>query len=373
MVDSATILLIHADGADATTVFSDAAGKTVTTNGNAQVDTAQSKFGGSSALFDGSGDYLALGGQSDFAFGTGDFTIDFWVRFNSLAVSNALYDARPASTDGAYPRIYTVGTQLRYHANSADRITGGTTLSTGTWYHVALVRSGTDTKLFLNGTQEGSTYTSDSTNYLSGTDRPYIGRNGVTEGDNFNGWLDEYRVSKGTARWTANFTPPTQAYAGGLVMTGNVFFASTLAITGTLSKGSGTFLIDHPLAPRTKLLYHSFVESPDVKNMYDGIAELDENGAATIMLPLYFEALNKDFRYQYLPLGEPMPKLTIGEEIKNNQFTIVGGAPHGRVSWQVTGIRHDPFIIANPIINEIPKTQATVVGPGECIFEPLCR
>jgi len=164
---------------------------------------------------------------------------------------------------------------------------------------------------------------------------------------------------------------PVFGYA--VVLTGGVDFRGTLAVTGALSKGSGTFLIDHPLKPFTHLLYHSFVESPDVKNLYDGVVTLDEKGEATIALPNYFEALNKDFRYQFFPHYEAMPDLYIREEVKDNRFSIAGGKPNGEISWQVTGTRHDPYIVANPIVNEVWKSAETEVDRGECLHEPLCE
>ena len=150
-------------------------------------------------------------------------------------------------------------------------------------------------------------------------------------------------------------------------------FLGDLAITGALAKQSGTFLIDHPLRPRTMLLYHSFVESPDVKNLYDGVATLDDTGAVTIMLPAYFEVLNRDFRYQFFPHYEAMPDLFVKQEEKNNQFIIAGGTPRGEISWQITGIRHDPYILAHPIITEVPKGPNQPVEKGKCLFEPLCK
>ncbi len=139
-------------------------------------------------------------------------------------------------------------------------------------------------------------------------------------------------------------------------------------ITGTVSKGGGTFAIDHPLDPKNKILFHSFVESPDVKNIYDGIATLDQNGEATVTLPEYFEVLNRDFRYQFFPIGVSAPNLYIKEEIQNNTFTIAGGEPNTRVSWQVTGIRQDPFILANPIEVEVEKGPDALVDKGEYLF-----
>ena len=165
----------------------------------------------------------------------------------------------------------------------------------------------------------------------------------------------------------APFSALAVVFSGGLKITGN------LNITGALSKGSGTFVIDHPLDPKNKLLFHSFVESPEVKNIYDGVAILDATGEALITLPSYFDALNTDVRYQFFPMGRAMPNLHIKTEEKNNQFIIAGGVPGGRVSWQVTGNRHDPYIRANPIIPEVEKGPSTLVHKGECLYEPLCE
>ena len=116
----------------------------------------------------------------------------------------------------------------------------------------------------------------------------------------------------------------------------------SLGVTGILSKGGGSFKIDHPLDPENKYLSHSFVESPDMKNIYDGVAVLNSKGEAEIDLPDWFEALNQDFRYQLSCIGRSAP-IYVSQEIRNNHFKIAGGRPGLKVSWQVTGIRHDDF------------------------------
>ncbi len=130
-----------------------------------------------------------------------------------------------------------------------------------------------------------------------------------------------------------------------------------LDVYGTLTKYSGSFKIDHPLDPENKYLYHSFVESPDMKNVYDGVVALDKAGEAWVNLPDYFEALNRDFRYQLTPIGGPAPDLHIAEKISNNKFKIAGGTPGLEVSWQVTGIRQDAYAKAHPIIPEVEKEK----------------
>jgi trimeric autotransporter adhesin len=128
-----------------------------------------------------------------------------------------------------------------------------------------------------------------------------------------------------------------------------------MAVTGNLSKGGGSFKIDHPLDPANRYLYHSFVESPDMMNIYNGVVTLDSRGRATIQLPDYFEALNRDFRYQLTSIGAPGPNLYVAKEIANGHFKIAGGKAGTKVSWQVTGIRQDAWANAHRIPNEVEK------------------
>lgn len=136
---------------------------------------------------------------------------------------------------------------------------------------------------------------------------------------------------------------------------GDVSVSGDMKIVGNMTKSSGTFEIDHPLDPQNKILRHSFVESPDMKNIYDGVAVLDEHGEAVVELPDYFEALNRDYRYKVTSIGRPAPELYIKDEVRDNRFVIGGGLPGLKVSWQVTGIRKDPFAEAHPIIVEEEK------------------
>ena len=181
--------------------------------------------------------------------------------------------------------------------------------------------------------------------------------------------LNQIKYKGSTALIVLVFFVVVAVSEGATSLVGNVEFEGNLTVTGAMSKGAGTFLIDHPLDPKNKLLYHSFVESPDVKNLYDGIAVLDEEGTVTIQLPSYFEALNEGFRYQFFPHDQSMPNLYIVKEVENNSFSISGGEPNGRISWQVTGIRHDPYILANPIIPEVDKGPDEIRDKGEYLFE----
>jgi len=146
------------------------------------------------------------------------------------------------------------------------------------------------------------------------------------------------------------------------------YFHGNVTVVGTLLKSYGGFKIDHPLDPANKYLYHSFVESPDMKNVYDGVVTLGADGTAWVQLPDWFEALNQDFRYQLTPIGAPGPNLYIAQEIADNRFQIAGGEPGMKVSWQVTGSRHDAYAEAHriPVEEEKPpEERGTYLNPLE--------
>jgi hypothetical protein len=118
------------------------------------------------------------------------------------------------------------------------------------------------------------------------------------------------------------------------------FFVGDVDVDGNLSKAAGSFKIDHPLDPANKYLYHSFVESPDMMNIYNGNVTLDGNGEAFVPLPEWFQTLNRDFRYQLTCLDGFAP-IYVAQRVQGNRFKIAGGRPGMEVSWQVTGVRQD--------------------------------
>jgi len=140
-----------------------------------------------------------------------------------------------------------------------------------------------------------------------------------------------------------------------------------LSIVGSLSKGSGSFLIDHPLDPKNKILRHSFVESPDMKNIYDGIAILDDKGESVVQLPDYFAALNENYRYQLTSIGGYAP-IYVKQEIIDNKFVISGGYPNLKVSWMITGIRKDAFASKNRIVVEEEKGLNNAYKKGDYVY-----
>jgi hypothetical protein len=154
--------------------------------------------------------------------------------------------------------------------------------------------------------------------------------------------------------FAVNISSNTKAYLGARCCAGD--FYGDVYVHGNIKvDGAKNFVIDHPLAPADKYLYHASVESSELKNFYDGVVTLDRRGRAVVELPEWFGALNKDFRYQLTPIGAPGPTLHIAKEIAGNQFTIAGGAAGMKVSWLVTGIRQDRWANANPLAVEVAK------------------
>jgi uncharacterized membrane protein YgcG len=135
------------------------------------------------------------------------------------------------------------------------------------------------------------------------------------------------------------------------------YFEGNVSVSGALSKTGGSFKIDHPLDPANKYLYHSFVESPDMMNIYNGNVTTDASGSAVVSMPAWFEALNTDFRYQLTTIGQPA-HAWIASEIANQAFTIKTDKPNVKVSWQVTGVRQDAWANAHRIQVEVDKVQS---------------
>lgn len=110
------------------------------------------------------------------------------------------------------------------------------------------------------------------------------------------------------------------------------------------SSGTKSFMIDHPLDPENKYLLHYSAESPDVLNIYSGMAQLDAQGEVWITLPEYFEAINTDPRYSLTSVGAPAPMLHVADEVSGNRFHVAGGAPNAKVSWEIKAVRNDRFV-----------------------------
>ena len=208
------VLMISGEGADASTTVIDECGHAVTCNGGAQIDTAQFKFGQSSILFDGTGDYLSLADSADWTFGANDFTIDLWVRFNSLTNRQGFvgqddlggthfaYFEKISNANGNKLQIFSYyGAAYTAHYT----MTNNWSVNVNQWYHIAFVRSGSNAFIFIDGVSQALTTTVAFTNLEDISGFLYIGN---CNSNYLDGWLDDIRISKGIARWTSTFTPP---------------------------------------------------------------------------------------------------------------------------------------------------------------------
>ena len=166
-----------------------------------------------SVYFDGSSDYLTVESSTDFAFGTGDFTIELWAYFDNTDNNMSLYDSRPLTTNGLYPAIQFESTNntIRFYVDGSQVIGENNSITAQTWHHIAVARSGSSTKMFVDGRQIGSTY-SDTNDYLNGSpNRPIVGVLGYNLSVyNFNGYISNLRVCKGHAVYKSNFAVPTR-------------------------------------------------------------------------------------------------------------------------------------------------------------------
>jgi hypothetical protein len=137
-------------------------------------------------------------------------------------------------------------------------------------------------------------------------------------------------------------------------------FAGDVDVTGTLTALSKSFKIDDPLDPANKFLYHACIESNEMLDVYSGNVTTDGGGIAKVTLPAYFEALNQDFRYQLTVMGGTFAQAIVSKEESGNSFEIKTNAPNVKVSWQITGVRHDPYANAHRVVAEVPKKGSQI-------------
>lgn len=202
------VSLLHFDGADASTTFTDqVSGRTWTGGAAAQLDTAQAKFGASSMLCQTTG-YITSNTSAGDAFGTGDFTLEWFQRATTATSLALVLDSRTLSSE-AKPAVYVQSGNLNYYVLGGSRIAMAITLNT--WQHIAICRASGTTRMFVAGT--AGTPWADSTNYTNSFFR--LGDSSYSVGTPFSGHIDEFRATKGVARYTSNFTPPPAAFSDG--------------------------------------------------------------------------------------------------------------------------------------------------------------
>jgi len=216
-IDSDAVLMLHMDEPDGGTDFDDssASAHATTPSNDTQTDSSQIKWGVSSGLFDGTDDDIKIGDHADFDFSADDiFTIDVWVRFSNVSKIQSIYyqDLTTDATDYFQLRVNadnTISGEV-FENGSGQTITTTGTVSAGTWYHIAFIGDGSKYYIALDGDVEG-TGTAITQSTLALDEQVTIGRN-EDDSEDFDGWMDEYRVS-GVARWTADFTTPIRAYS----------------------------------------------------------------------------------------------------------------------------------------------------------------
>jgi hypothetical protein len=216
--DSYTKALLHMDGSDASTTFTDESGKTWTRSGNAQILTEQYKFGGASGYFDGVGDYIDTPDHDDFTVGS-FFTVDFWAKRNGGTGDEFIF-GQAASDANAGSRAYYMDLSTNYpraivySSTTAYVATSSITITDSNWNHYAMVRDSATMYLFINGIERGKNENLSGVTINNSPNRMAIGRLGEYDGSYFKAYIDEFRFSNGIARWTNNFTPPTAPYYG---------------------------------------------------------------------------------------------------------------------------------------------------------------
>jgi hypothetical protein len=306
---------------------------------------------------------------------SGTLGLNWTVPPTSLIAANAIVKRDNLGGFSA-TSIYTDANDIGVHATGANTGVFGTGVTgiwgNGTSYGVFGTSSGTDTVsagIWGNGASYGVFGVSSGTNAISdgvhgetssgggsgvagvnhagGVGVYGVGGNGVigSSGIASGVGMGAYNSSSGDALFAEN-------QSGGFA----AFFLGDVDVDGNLSKAGGAFKIDHPLDPANKYLYHSFVESPDMMDIYNGNVTTDGAGNAVVTMPDWFEALNRDFRYQLTVMGQ-FAQAIVATKMANHSFAITTDKPNVEVSWQLTGVRHDAWADAHRIPVEQMKAE----------------
>jgi hypothetical protein len=222
--DTYSKLISHFDGASGDTAYIAATGQTSTFVGTAQLDSSQYKFGTTSLLVDGNSDYITLPDSTDWSFGAGDFTVDFWVNFNNTSDTQLLLGQYADNNNCWYLQKANSGNKLAmsFYSAAGGRgyflLTNNWSPNTLTWYHLAFVRSGSSGFIFINGVSQNVTLITGWGNVGDIAANLTVGAAIFNTGTTYylNGWIDEVRISKGIARWITDFSVPTSPYGPGL-------------------------------------------------------------------------------------------------------------------------------------------------------------
>jgi len=331
-------------------------GKTIIATGDAQISTADSKFGSGSGLFDGAGDSLTIGSSSDFGFGTGDFTLEAFIKPSTTPTSQLIFDTRSASAEFA-PVLYIDGSgNLSYYVNGAQVITG-TAVSANVWHHIAVARTGGVTKLYLDGNQVGSSYT-DPNNY--GTSKSLIIGSSFTPTSYFNGYIDEVRVSKGIGRYSAaTYTVPTASFQSDN--------NTVLLIHFDGSNGSTDFIDGTIVAQDIRSSSGGTAQYITLADYTDFGAELRSIGSASVYGERGISALGKGVRlrcivhnFGYIGVGADQSN-DISVVNQANEIVETGG---GRVLFTSMDQNGD-FRVGNAFFVDQERGTVTFAGSGD--------
>lgn len=320
-----------------------------------------------SADVDDSAGVFGYGG-SDGDYGVGVFGIG---RYGVKGITNV--PASITSTQiGVYGRVYENGNAIT-QAEAEDQVVAGVR-GYGEGYATGVrgksidgigVHGESNTGTGVYGETGGGTYDYGVYGKASGSAKGVYGENtssgiGVYGKSNSGRGVEGYS-SSGHGIYGYSGSGYSGYFSGG----DGVYISGDLQATG-----SKNFVIDHPLDPENKILRHSAIEAPAMKNIYDGAVVLDAKGEAVVALPEYFEALNRDFLYQLTAVGDYAP-IYVKEEIKDNAFVIAGGKPGMKVCWLVTGIRNDAYAASHPLKVEEEKSLAGNFKSGEYLNPDL--
>ncbi len=314
-IDSNTKLLLHNDGNGTAFVDDSNNGHSIAAQGSATQSATQSKFGGKSIYFDGGANGVSIPASTDFAFGTNDFTIDFWMYFSQVRENQYFYDI---GSNQEQFRLYQGYWDL-YNSSGGQIFHIANTPSAASWHHIALVRSGNTFELFLDGTSLGSsTYTG---TYGSSANTFMIGNyGGVIAGVALDGYVDEFRISKGVARWTENFTLPTQMYTEQVYLTGTQEVGQTLT-------GNYTFYDAESDSEGVSL--YQWYRADGAEGAYSVIS-----GATNITYALTSSDAAKFIKFEVTPVSTIAPTIGI---TATSSATIEVGAPPTATSLSIIG------------------------------------
>ena len=251
-------LLLHMDGVNGSTTFTDNSprSKIVTAYGGARISTQQSKWGGASAEFDGSGDYLSAPAHADFVFGVGDFTVELLIN-TTTAEEKVLVDQYQRGNADSWQLAVESGKLSWYSGGYV--LTGAAAVNNGAWHHVAAARSAGTLRFFVDGVLDGSVALGRNfnTNLVLGIGAQVYARNSAYD---FPGYIDEVRITKGVCRYTGNFAPPTGPfpdYAGGIF-----FLPATMHTAGSAAQLAAS----SPVPAFSTRLAHSLQMARDIEH-----------------------------------------------------------------------------------------------------------